>query len=53
LARGNPVLHDNVQKLTRDRAKELGYHDALHALPSRVVDERGIRENVVGEFIAL
>jgi hypothetical protein len=53
LARGDATLLGDVLKLTGDRAKDSGDDDALHALPSRVVDRRGIRENVVSKVIAL
>jgi hypothetical protein len=53
LARGNAKLLDDVLKLGSDRAEDPGEDDSLHALPSKVVDERGIREDVICEVIAL
>jgi hypothetical protein len=53
LARGNAKLLDDVLKLGGDRAEDPGEDDSLHALPSKVVDERGIREDVICEVIAL
>jgi hypothetical protein len=40
-------------KLTDDRDVDLGDDGTLHVLPGRVIDGRGIRENVVSEVIAL
>jgi hypothetical protein len=53
LARSNAKLLDDVLKLIGDRAKDPREDNTLHAHPSRVVDGRGIGEDVVGEVIAL
>jgi hypothetical protein len=53
LARGDAVLVGNVLMLISNCAEDPGDDDALHALPSRAVDRRGIRENVVGVVITL
>jgi hypothetical protein len=53
LARGDAVLLDDVMKLIGDRAEDLRQYDALHALTSRVIDGRGIREDMVSEVVAL
>jgi hypothetical protein len=53
LARSDVALIEDVQKLTGNRAEDPGDDDALHALPGRVIDGRGIGENVVGEVVAL
>jgi hypothetical protein len=50
---GDVVFHGDVLKLTNDRAEDPGEDDALHALLGRVVDERGIREDMVSEVIVL
>jgi hypothetical protein len=47
------MLLCDVMKLTDDRDVDLGDDDTLHVLPGRVIDGRGIRENVVSEVIAL
>jgi hypothetical protein len=52
LARGDAVLFGDVLKLVGDHANP-GVGNALHALPSRVVDRRGIREGVVSKVVAL
>jgi hypothetical protein len=53
LACGDVVLLGDVLTLTGDRAEDLGDDDALHTLLSKDIDDKGIRENVVGEVIAL
>jgi hypothetical protein len=53
LARGDVMLLGDVLTLTGDRAEDLGDDDALHMLLSKDIDGKGIRENVVGEIIAL
>jgi hypothetical protein len=53
LTRDDVVLLGNVLKFTGYHDEDLGADDTLHALPSRVIDRRGIGEDVVGEVIAL
>jgi hypothetical protein len=53
LARGDTTLLVDAPKLAGDHVEDLGDDNALHALPSRVVDGRGIEENVVSQIIAL
>jgi hypothetical protein len=53
LACGDTMLLGDVLKLTGDHAKDLGEDDTIHALPGRVIDGRGIREDVVGEIVVL
>jgi hypothetical protein len=53
LARGNAVLLGDVLKLADDRAEDPREDGGLYAAPGRVIDRRGIREDVVGKFIAL
>jgi hypothetical protein len=53
LACSDVALLDDVLKLIGDHTKDPGDDDALHALPSRIVDGRGIVENVVTEVAGL
>jgi hypothetical protein len=53
LACSDATLLGDVLKFVDDRAEDLGDDEALHALPSRVIDGRGIRETVVSEVVAL
>jgi hypothetical protein len=53
LVRDDIMLFGNVLKLAVDRAENAGEEDTLHVLPRRVVDGRGIRENVASEVITL
>jgi hypothetical protein len=53
LSRGNIVLLGDVLKLVDDHAEDTREDDALHVLPGRVIDGRGIREDMVGEVIVL
>jgi hypothetical protein len=53
LAHGDAVLLGDVLKHIGDHAEDPEDDDALHALLSRDVDRRGIKENVVGEYVAL
>jgi hypothetical protein len=53
LAHSDAALLGNVLKLTDDRTEDPENDDALNALPSWVIDGRGIGENVVGEVAAL
>jgi hypothetical protein len=52
LACGGTTLLGDVLKLTDDRVVDPGDDDALHELPLRVVDRRGIRGNVAGKVVA-
>jgi hypothetical protein len=52
-ARDDSMLFGDVLKLAVDCAENAGEEDALHVLPRRVIDGRGIKENVVSEVIAL
>jgi hypothetical protein len=52
LAHCDITLVGDVLKVASDRAKDPRDGDALHVLPSRVVDGRGIRESMVGEVVA-
>jgi hypothetical protein len=53
LVLGNTMLLGDVLNLVVDHAKDPGEVDILHAIPCRVIDGRGIGEDVVGGFIAL
>jgi hypothetical protein len=53
LVHGNTMLLGDVLNLVVDHAKDPGEVDILHAVPCRVIDGRGIGEDVVGGFIAL
>jgi hypothetical protein len=53
LACVNVVLLKDVLKLIDDRVEDPGENDALHALSSRVIHGRGIREDVVDEVVVL
>jgi hypothetical protein len=53
LVLGNTMLLGDVLNLVVDHAKDPGEVDILHAVPCRVIDGRGIGEDVVGGFIAL
>jgi hypothetical protein len=53
LARGDAVLLGNVLKLTTDHTEDSRDDGAFHVLPSRVVDKRGIKKNIVGEVVVL
>jgi hypothetical protein len=53
LVRDDTMLFGNVLKLAVDRAKNAGEEDTLHVLPRRIVDGRGMRENVASEVITL
>jgi hypothetical protein len=47
------MLLGNVLKLAGNHAKDSGGDDALHVIPGRVIDGKGIGENVVDEVVAL
>jgi hypothetical protein len=53
LPHSNIMLLGDVLKLTGDHAKDPVEHDDLHVIPGRVIDGTSIREDVVGEIIAL
>jgi hypothetical protein len=53
LARNDAMLVGDVLKLAGDRVEDSGEDDGLHAIPGKVVDKRSVREDVVGEFVAL
>jgi hypothetical protein len=47
LACGNAMLLGDAMKLAGDHAEDPGEDNTLHVLPGRVVDGRGIKEDVV------
>jgi hypothetical protein len=53
LTRGNVVLLGDVLKLTGEHVEDPGEDDTIHALPGRVIDGRGIEEDVIDEVVAL
>jgi hypothetical protein len=51
LAHCDITLVGDVLKVASDHAKDPRDDDALHVLPSRVIDGRGIRESMVSKVI--